>query len=93
VIEADFVKVFFNTTSNTFQTQDSFLANKKIFCDFNHGLCADTRFNSHDHVSLISNAFHSNLGIFNLRTHYPNKYSKIGIKILIYDLINYSDEH
>ena len=35
-IEADFVKIFFNETSQQFQTQDAFLA-KKIYCDFTNG--------------------------------------------------------
>lgn len=49
LIEADFVKVYFNSTSNTFQTEDAFLA-KKIMCDFNVGLCSDTKHNSFDQV-------------------------------------------
>jgi len=52
LIEADFVKVYFNSTLNTFQTEDTFLA-KKIMCDFNVGLCPDTKHNSFDQANIL----------------------------------------
>ena len=41
MIDADFVRIFFNQTSNQFTTEDAFLS-KQLNCDFiTGGLCSD----------------------------------------------------
>ena len=46
MIEADFVRIFFNQTSNQFTTQDAFQS-KRMGCDFlNGGLCSDENHNT-----------------------------------------------
>ena len=53
MIDADFVRIFFNQTSNQFTTQDAFLS-KKLNCDFiTGGLCSDKQHNFPDHVTFM----------------------------------------
>ena len=43
MIDADFVRIFYNKTSNQFDTEDAFLS-KELNCDFvTGGLCADSK--------------------------------------------------
>lgn len=65
-IEADFIKVFFNDTTNSFQTQDAFLA-KKVLCDFTDGLCADSDKDSFDHVTFMGATRHHGLSTIDFR--------------------------
>ena len=61
MIEADFVRIFFNQTSNQFTTQDAFQS-KRLGCDFlNGGLCSDENHNFKDHVTFMGSA--KNLGL------------------------------
>ena len=61
MIEADFVRIFFNQTSNQFTTQDAFQS-KRMGCDFlNGGLCSDENHNFKDHVTFMGSA--KNLGL------------------------------
>jgi hypothetical protein len=47
MIDADFVRIFFNESSNQFTTEDAFLS-KQLNCDFNTGgLCSDEQVNTH----------------------------------------------
>ena len=65
-IEADFVKIFYNDTSSSFQTQDAFLA-KKIFCDFTNGLCPDTDRESFDQVTFMGGMKNHGLSVIDFR--------------------------
>ena len=61
MIDADFVRIFFNQTSNQFTTQDAFLS-KKLNCDFiTGGLCSDKQHNFQDHVTFMGST--KNLGL------------------------------
>ena len=61
MIDADFVRIFFNQTSNQFTTEDAFLS-KNLNCDFiTGGLCADTQHRSKDHVKFMGST--KNLGL------------------------------
>ena len=43
MIDADFVRIFYNKTSNQFDTEDAFLS-KELNCDFiTGGLCSDEK--------------------------------------------------
>ena len=55
MIDADFVRIFYNKTSNQFDTEDAFLS-KELNCDFvTGGLCADSKvLNSKSILSLKS---------------------------------------
>ena len=53
MIDADFVRIFFNQSSNQFDTEDSFLS-KELNCDFlTGGLCSDAKHNFKDHVTFM----------------------------------------
>ena len=46
MIDADFVRIFYNKTSNQFDTEDAFLS-KELNCDFiTGGLCSDEKVNT-----------------------------------------------
>merc|ERR1711935_300904 len=61
MIDADFVRIFYNKTSNQFDTEDAFLS-KELNCDFvTGGLCADSKHDMKDHVTFMGS--HKNVGL------------------------------
>ena len=54
MIDADFVRIFYNKTSNQFDTEDAFLS-KELNCDFvTGGLCADSKVSNSKIVHVLS---------------------------------------
>merc|ERR1719266_553904 len=61
MIDADFVRIFYNQTSNQFDVEDAFMS-KERNCDFvTGGLCADEKHDFKDHVIFMGS--HKNVGL------------------------------
>ena len=78
MIDADFVRIFYNKTSNQFDTEDAFLS-KELNCDFvTGGLCADSKV-----ITYVIKLLYINNPCYQLFINHHLKISNIS------DIINY----